>query len=56
MSGQFFNWSYTTSAIFQWLGQIVGDPYNALAMVFGYLAVKWVFLYFLYKKNVFLRV
>ena len=56
MSGQFFNWSYTTSAIFQWLGQIVGDPYNALAMVFCYLTVKWVFLYFLYKKNVFLRV
>ena len=56
MSGQFINWSYTTSAFFKWLGQLVGNPYNVLVMVFCYLAVKWVFLYFLYRKKVFLRV
>lgn len=56
MSGTFIDWSYTTSALFQWLGQIVGEPYNAMVLVFGYLAVEWAFLYFLYKKGVFLRV
>ncbi|MDZ7604015.1 MAG: DUF5009 domain-containing protein [Cyclobacteriaceae bacterium] len=56
MSGRFINWSYTTNAFFQWLGQLVGDPYNAVVLVFCYLAVKWIFLYFLYEKKVFLRV
>lgn len=56
MSGSFINWSYTTSAIFQWLGQIVGEPYNAVVMVFCLLAVQWGFLYILYKQKLFLRV
>ena len=56
MSGTFINWSYTTSAIFKWLGQIVGDPYNVVVMVICSLVVQWGFLYFLYKKKFFLRV
>jgi len=56
MSGSFIDWSYTTSALFQWLGQIVGEPYNAVVLVFCYIAVQWAFLYFLYRKKVFLRV
>jgi predicted acyltransferase len=56
MAGSFIDWSYTTSALFQWLGQLVGDPYNAVLMVFCYIAVQWAFLYFLYKKKIFLRV
>ena len=40
MSGTFINWSYTTSAIFKWLGQIVGDPYNVVVMVICSLAVE----------------
>lgn len=56
MSGRFINWSYTTSALFQWLGEIIGDPYNALVLVFCYLAVKWAFLCVLYEKKIFLRV
>jgi hypothetical protein len=56
MAGSFINWSYTTSALFGWLGQIVGEPYNAVVMVFCLIAVQWGFLYFLYKKGVFLRV
>lgn len=56
MSGLFINWSYSTNAIFGWLGQLVGEPYNAVVLVFCLLAVKWAFLYFLYKKGVFLRV
>ena len=56
MSGHFINWSYTTKAFFGWLGQLIGDPYNTVVMVFCLLAVKWAFLYFLYLKKVFLRV
>lgn len=56
MSGQFIRWRYTTEAIFQWLIQLVGDPFNILVFALCYVAVKWVFLYFLYRKNVFLRV
>lgn len=56
LSGHFINWSYTTSALFGWVAQLVGGPYNVVAMVVCYVAVKWGFLYFLYKKNVFLKV
>ena len=56
MSGQFINWSYTTKAIFSWLFQWVGDPYGTVVFAICYVLVEWAFLYFLYKKNVFLRV
>ena len=56
MSGRFINWNYTTNGFFKWLGQLIGDPWNVVVLVFCYLAVKWVFLYFLYRKRVFLRV
>ena len=56
LSGHFFNWHYTTDSLFHWFGQIFGDPYSAVAMVFCAIAVQWSFLYFLYRKNVFLRV
>ncbi|MEQ9286253.1 MAG: DUF5009 domain-containing protein [Cyclobacteriaceae bacterium] len=56
MSGSFINWSYTTNALFQWLGQLVGEPCNVVVMVFCFLAVQWAFLYFLYKRKLFLRV
>ena len=56
MSGGFINWQYTTSALFKWLGQLVGEPYNAVVLVFCYLAVQWAFLYVLYQKKIFLRV
>lgn len=56
MSGQFINWSYTTKAIFPWLFQWVGDPISTVMFAICYVLVEWAFLYFLYKKNVFLRV
>lgn len=56
MSGAFINWKYTTNALFEWLIQLVGAPYDGLVMVFCILAVKWAFLYFLYKQKLFLRV
>lgn len=56
MSGRFINWGYTNNALFKWLGQLVGDPYNAVLLAITYVLVKWMFLYFLYQKRVFLRV
>jgi predicted acyltransferase len=56
MSGEFINWQYTTNAFFKWLGQLIGDPFNAVALAICYVLVKWAFLYFMYRKRVFLRV
>jgi predicted acyltransferase len=56
LSPHFINWEYATNGFFQWVGQLVGDPWNVFVMVLCFLAVKWAFLYFLYKKKVFLRV
>lgn len=56
MSGRFIDWKYATAGFFQWLGQWVGDPWGPVVMVFCYLATRWAFLYFMYKKKVFLKV
>lgn len=52
----FIDFHYTANAFFQWLVQLVGDPYNVVVFAVCTLAIKWLFLYFLYKKKVFLRV
>jgi len=56
LSPHFINWKYMTDGFFHWVGQITPVPWDALALVFCFLAVKWVFLYILYKKKIFLRV
>jgi predicted acyltransferase len=56
MSGAFINWTYTTNGFFQWLGQLVGNPFNAVVLAICYVLIKWAFLYFMYQKKVFLRV
>jgi predicted acyltransferase len=56
MSGRFIDWTYSTNGFFEWLGQLIGNPYNAVILAICFVGIKWVFLYFLYKKNVFLRV
>lgn len=56
MSGVFINWTYTNNAFFQWLGQLIGDPFNAVVLALTFILVKWVFLYVLYKKKIFLKV
>jgi predicted acyltransferase len=55
-SGHFINWNYSTDSFFKWLGQLTGDPYNIVVMSVCLLFVKWMFLYFMYRKRVFLRV
>jgi len=56
LASHFIDWQYSTKAIFGWVGELLGEPYSGLAMVLCYLAVEWGFLYFLYKKDVFLKI
>lgn len=56
MSGDFINWAYTTKSVFGWVGQLLGDPYNAVFLAICYVGIKWLFLYFMYQKKIFLRV
>lgn len=56
ISSHFIDWGYTNNAFFKWLGQLVGDPYGAVALAISFVFVKWFFLYFMYKKKVFLKV
>jgi predicted acyltransferase len=56
MSGHFINWEYSTIGFFKWLGQLVGNPFNAVVLAICYVSIKWTFLYFMYRKKIFLRV
>jgi predicted acyltransferase len=56
ISSRFINWEHANNAFFKWVGQVVGDPYNVVAMAVCLTIVKWAFVYFLYKKKIFLRV
>jgi predicted acyltransferase len=56
LSGHFIRWSYTNNGFFQWLGQLVGNPYNVVVLAITFVLIKWVFLYYLYQKKTFLRV
>lgn len=56
VSGHFIKWNYTNNGFFGWIGQLIGDPFNAVAMAITFVMVKWLFLYYLYQKKTFLRV
>ncbi len=56
MSGKVISWSFANKGIFQWVGDLIGDPYNAVAMAITAVLLKWVFLRFLYQKNIFLKI
>jgi predicted acyltransferase len=56
MSKKFIEWNFTTNACFNWLFQLVGDPYNIVFFAICYLMIKWMFLYVMYQKKIFLRV
>jgi LPXTG-motif cell wall-anchored protein len=56
LSGHFIDWGYATNGFFQWLGQLSPVLWAPVVMAICYVFVKWMFLYFLYRKKVFLRV
>ncbi len=56
ISGHFIDWEFTTNGFFHWVGQLFGNPYNAVVLSVLYVFTKWLFLYFMYKQKVFLKV
>jgi len=56
ISSHFIKWNYTNEGFFQWLFQLVGNPYNLVVMGITFVLIKWLFLYYLYEKKTFLRV
>ena len=56
VSGRVIDWEYANNGLFTWLFQLSGEPYDAVVKALFYVLVQWGFLYFLYKKKVFLRV
>jgi predicted acyltransferase len=56
MSVKFINWHYTTEGLFRWFGQIFGENYYELVMAACIILVKWLFLRFMYRHKLFLRV
>jgi predicted acyltransferase len=56
MSWRFINWEYTAKGFFTWLMQAVGKPYDTVILAVCILLIEWLFLYFLYRKKVFLKV
>jgi hypothetical protein len=55
MAGHFIDFGYTTHALFGGVLPKTGE-YEKLLFISAALLVKWLFLYVLYKKRVFLRV
>lgn len=56
ISGIFIDWGYANNGVFKWLFQLIGDPWSLVVAAATYILIKWLFLYFLYQKKVFLRV
>ncbi|MCC7400658.1 MAG: DUF5009 domain-containing protein [Chitinophagaceae bacterium] len=56
MSIRFIDWQYMTEGFFKWAGQWVGPPNGEYLLALLDTGLRWLFLYFLYKKRVFLRV
>ena len=56
LAGEVIDFEHASHYLFDGLLHFFSEPVRALGAVIGFLAVKWAFLYFLYKKNVFLRV
>ena len=56
ISGHFINWNYMNKGFFEWLGQLAGDPWGAVVLAITFVFIKWLFLYILYKKKIFLKV
>jgi predicted acyltransferase len=56
LAGAVIDFEHAATYLFGGLLRFVNEPVRAMGAIIGFLAVKWVFLYFLYKKKVFLRV
>lgn len=56
LSVVFIDWGFTAKALLGWMAQLAGKPYELVVTVLCIMIVKWVFLYFMYRKKMFLKV
>lgn len=56
MAGGFIDFAYTTDALFKGLLARLGVPGRGVLWWTGLVLIKWVFLYFLYRQKIFLRI
>ncbi len=56
LAGQVIHFEHAATYLFGGLLGFFSEPVQAVGAVIAFLAVKWVFLHFLYRKKVFLRV
>lgn len=52
----FIDWGFTANSLLGWCAQWIGSPYESVIGILSIMLVKWVCLYFLYQKKIFLRV
>ncbi|MFA7492556.1 MAG: DUF5009 domain-containing protein, partial [Proteiniphilum sp.] len=55
VSPLFINYAYTGNTLFNWLGQLSG-AYAAPVLTLCTVLVKWLLLYFMYKKKIFIKI
>jgi len=53
---RFIDFSYTSERLFDGLVRLMPEDSQAFFTKAAYIAVCWLFLYFLYRKRVFLKV
>lgn len=56
LSVKFIDWYYTAEGLFRWLGQLFGENYYEVVIVACVILVKWLFLRFMYRHKLFLKV
>jgi predicted acyltransferase len=55
LGSKIIDFKHTSEFLLGWIANPMGD-YGTIVILVGVLAVKWLFLYYLYKKGIFLRV
>jgi predicted acyltransferase len=55
VGSKIIDFTHTSEFLFGWIANPMGDA-GIVVIILGVLSVKWVFLYYLYKKGIFLRV
>ncbi len=56
ISSHFIHWTFTNQKTFGWISTLTGELWGAVILSITFVLVKWLFLYFLYKKKTFLKV
>lgn len=56
MTPVFIDWAFTSTALFKWIQQLIGEPNGIIAIRIGAIILQWLFLYFLYKKKIFMKI